>query len=107
MGDIPIRCVERIVETDLLLTIANRDAANPLNRIVRLACGHLRQTRNMRTARCPRCEEMLRRSLHDGSADYDAFRHHGARDSMTWLADPFWVVHEPGAEIRDRMPDDA
>lgn len=85
---------ERIIETDILLTIANR-RENPLDRIVDLACGHKANTTNMKRARCARCEEMLRRSIADGSEDYDSFRKGLIQDQMEWEADPLRPVHEP------------
>ena len=93
LQDIPF---ERIVETDLLAMMANPQI-NPIRdgRIVSLACGHKLLTKALRKARCPRCLEMLQRSITDGSEDYDAFRNHGKRDRMVWPDDPFRMLHEP------------
>lgn len=62
--------------------------------VVTLACGHNLFTKARNRARCPRCFEMLRRSITDGSADYDAFRNRGDIDTMEWPADPMRIFHE-------------
>jgi hypothetical protein len=87
---------ERIVRSDHLLTIYNPDVLlKECKRFVDLACGHKAITSAVSKAVCPRCTEMLRRSIKDGSEDWDAFRNHGARDEMAWPADPMRQFNEP------------
>ena len=56
--------------------------------IVQLACGHYHVTRNLNTSVCPRCTEMLKRSVETGEEDYESFRHGNMVDRMEWAADP-------------------
>lgn len=63
--------------------------------IVQLACSHYHVTRNIRAAVCPRCSEMLRRSIEDGREDWDGFRNGNVRDWMEWPADPCRQFNEP------------
>lgn len=87
---------EPIIRSDHLLTAFNPDVLlKKRKRFVDLACGHKAITAAISKAVCPRCTEMLRRSIHDGSADWDAFRNHGARDEMAWPADPMRQFNEP------------
>jgi hypothetical protein len=51
-------------------------------------------TRSIHRVRCPRCTEMLRRSLKDGSEDYEAFRKGDKRDQMIWDEDPCRILNE-------------
>lgn len=87
----PIR--EVIVRTDWLLT-AHAQFCNALKRIVVLECGHRIVSTRRKRARCLRCEEMLRRSLADGSEDYAAYRAGDAQDQMEWSDDPFRGLNE-------------
>ncbi len=95
---IPIpRLVERIVRTDILMTAFNRSklgSRTPRRRVVELACGHRIVTTAAHRARCMRCEEMLRRSVTDGSEDYESFRHGGKIDRMEWADDPHRALNE-------------
>lgn len=87
---------ELITGIDPVLTVFNPDVLlNEHKRFVHLACGHRAITSAISKAVCPRCTEMLRRSISDGSADWDAFRHHGARDEMAWADDPMRQFNEP------------
>ncbi len=91
---------ERIVETDVLAMIENPhlDIIKD-GRVVDLACGHKLLTRAMNRARCPRCREMLRRSLLDGSEDYDSFRKGLVPDRMEWEGDTMRIFHEPAYHL--------
>jgi len=85
---------EKIIGTDFFLMITNHRSDVLDDRPVDLACGHKALTKNKKSVRCPRCAEMLRRSLADGSEDWDAFRHHGKADTMIWLDDPMRQFNE-------------
>lgn len=85
---------EAILRVDWPLT-AYAHFKNVLDRVVTLKCGHRIVTRRSKRARCLRCEEMLRRSLTDGSEDYDAYRAGNIADRMEWDADPFRGLNEP------------
>lgn len=88
--------MERITSTDLLSLVLNGDEfLRTKRRVVDLACGHKTITAAAGQASCPRCQEMLQRSVDGGQEDYDAFRNHGARDRMIWRADPLRQFHEP------------
>jgi hypothetical protein len=87
----PLR--ELIIRTDWLLT-AHAHFSNPLKRVVVLGCGHRIVSTRSKRARCLRCEEMLRRSLADGSEDYAAYRAGDAPDRMEWPDDPFRGLNE-------------
>ena len=81
--------LERIVSRDHLAAAFNiekmlRDGQF----IVDLACGHKTYTGNLHKATCPRCTEMLRRSIENGTEDWEAFRFRGRLDTMEWLDDP-------------------
>lgn len=56
--------------------------------VVDLACGHKVYTRNLNRATCPRCTEMLRRSIENGSEDWESFRYRNHPDTMDWPDDP-------------------
>lgn len=88
---------ERIIETDHLATAYNRErlGLSMTRRIVKLACGHNAITRNSGVMRCPRCTEMLKRSIETGKEDYESFRHGNALDHMVWTADPCRRFNEP------------
>lgn len=62
---------ERIVQTDILATVFNRDKLGPdlCRRIVILECGHRAVTRNAKSSKCNRCHRMIMEGY-----DYDAFR---------------------------------
>jgi hypothetical protein len=85
---------ERIIRLDLVLHIFNPKLRVTGKHVVDLACGHKAITRNRKTTICPRCSEMLRRSIEDGSEDWDSYRHRGGRDTMTWPADPMRQFNE-------------
>lgn len=80
---------ERIVARDALAVAFNLDK-NLRDRkfIVDLACGHKAYTRNLNTMVCPRCTEMLRRSIETGREDWDGFRKGFVKDTMDWPDDP-------------------
>lgn len=88
---------ERIIETDHIATAFNRErlGLSMTRRIVKLACGHNAITRNSRVMRCPRCTEMLKRSVATGEEDYESFRHRDALDFMIWPDDPCRAFNEP------------
>lgn len=65
-----------------------------VRRIVRLACGHSAVTRNTKAMICPRCTEMLRRSIATGEEDYETFRHGNGTDRMEWADDPCRHLNE-------------
>lgn len=94
---LPIR--EMIVRTDWFLT-AHAHFRNALQRIVVLECSHRIISTRSKRARCLRCEEMLRRSLADGSEDYAAFRAGEIADRMDWPSDPFRGLNEPISRTR-------
>lgn len=87
---------ERIVATDVFLMAFNADLLLKQGKhIVDLACGHKAVTKAQGKVVCPRCTEMLRRSIEDGSEDYEGFRHRGLRDMMAWPEDPCRQFNEP------------
>jgi hypothetical protein len=88
---------ERIKETDYLATAFNRDrlGTSMSRRIVVLECGHRAITRNAGSMICPRCTEMLRRSIETGEEDYETFRRGNMKDEMVWPSDPCRVFNEP------------
>lgn len=80
---------EKIVKVDELLLIFNAERMlRDRKRVVELACGHLAYTGAVRQFICPRCTEMLRRSIEDGSEDYESYRKGLVRDLMVWPGDP-------------------
>lgn len=66
--------VEQIVETDLLLTMANYPNLGG-KRVALLACGHKVVTGNRLRAACAECHTMIL-----NGEDYDAFRRRGRAD---------------------------
>ena len=64
--------------------------------VVDLACGHKAYTGAVNRAVCPRCTEMLRRSLQDGREDWDSFRKGLIEDHMEWPEDPCRQFNERG-----------
>lgn len=86
--------MERIVQTDWLATAVNRDRLKGFTRIVDLSCGHKAVSAAHGRCICRRCEEMMRRSIADGSEDWDSFRHRDKRDTMEWREDPLRFIHE-------------
>ncbi len=87
---------ERIVRTDILLNSFNLDEfMKRRRRFVDLECGHKALTSAWERTVCLRCSEMLRRSLADGSEDYEAFRHGDGRDRMSWPDDLCRQFNEP------------
>ena len=87
---------ERIVRTDYLVLALNPNLGvrGDKKRVVDLACGHSALTGASGTIICPRCTEMLRRSIVDGGADYEAFRRGAVRDDMVWPDDPCQQLNE-------------
>jgi hypothetical protein len=89
---------EKIIRTDFILLALNQDmfekGGRGMDRVVDLECGHKTRTRNWERAHCPRCEEMLRRSIEDGSEDYESYRAGRTRDRMEWPDDPLRQFHE-------------
>lgn len=80
---------ERIIARDHLAAAFNsKRMIRERKFIVDLECGHKMYTRNLNKAVCPRCTEMLKRSIEDGSEDWDGFRHHGKLNQMEWPEDP-------------------
>ena len=80
---------EKIVDRDVMAAAFNVDKMlRDRKFVVRLACGHRCYTRNLNRAVCPRCTEMLRRSIKDGREDWDNFRKGLKSDTMEWLDDP-------------------
>jgi hypothetical protein len=80
---------ERIVARDHLATAFNADKMlRDRKFIVDLACGHKIYTRNLNKATCPRCTEMLRRSIETGREDWETFRYQNGLDTMEWPNDP-------------------
>lgn len=88
---------EKIVRLELLGNAFNglplSDAK--MRRLVELACGHVAFSAALDRVVCPRCSEMLRRSIEGLGEDWDAFRHHGAKDQMVWRDDPCRSHNEP------------
>lgn len=68
---------------------------NELKHVVELACGYNCYTGAMDRCVCPRCTEMLKRSLLGLGEDYEGFRHGGRRDMMAWPDDPCRQFNEP------------
>jgi hypothetical protein len=88
--------LERIVGRDALLAAFNLELVLKRRRFfVDLGCGHKALTGALSKVRCPRCMEMLRRSIADGSEDYDVFRKGLIRDRMVWRDDPCRAFNEP------------
>jgi len=88
--------LEKIISREPLITMANAEKMIRERKfVVQLDCGHLVHTRAANRAICPRCTEMLRRSLIDGSEDYDGFRKGFVRDTMVWPDDPCRQFNEP------------
>lgn len=80
---------ERIVSRDAFAAIFNVDKMlRDRKFLVDLACGHKAYTRNQNRMVCPRCTEMLRRSIADGGEDWESFRYRQGRDHMKWTKDP-------------------
>jgi len=88
---------ERIVRIDLLALAFNSERMiRDRKRVVDLACSHVSYTAAVNKVRCPRCAEMLRRSLDGtGSEDYEGFRAGQVIDHMIWKADPCRQFNEP------------
>lgn len=80
---------EEIIRTDHLATIFNSEKMLRDGKfLVDLACGHKHYTRAQKKSVCPRCTEMLKRSIKDGKEDYESFRKGLRQDTMVWLKDP-------------------
>lgn len=86
--------MERIVRTDIIATAFNRNRLKGMARIVDLACSHKAVTSAFNRCICLRCKEMFRRSIADGSEDWDSFRHAGKPDQMAWKDDPVRGLNE-------------
>jgi hypothetical protein len=108
MTDLPISPImERIVRTDVLSLVVNgEEFLRTKRRVVDLACGHRTITAAQTKAACPRCREMLRRSITTGDEDYDTFRNRGGRDRMVWADDPCRTLNEP-TDLSGRLLTDA
>lgn len=97
---------ERIVEIDALTAVFNaKMMLRDRKFLVHLACGHLTYTRARKSAVCPRCSEMLRRSIADGSEDWESFRQGKVRDRMIWREDPCRAFHEK-TDLAGNLVDD-
>lgn len=93
---------ERIIRRDHLTAAFNAERMIRERKfIVDLACGHKTYTRNLNKAVCPRCTEMLKRSIENGREDWESFRKGIKRDTMEWPADPCRQFHE---NIEDTKP---
>lgn len=80
---------EEIVRYDVIAAAFNAERMlRDRKFLVDLACGHKCYTQRLNRTRCPRCTEMLRRSIADGSEDYEGYRAGRVRDEMIWKADP-------------------
>lgn len=98
--------LEKIVRRDHIATAFNYERmARQRKFLVDLACGHKAYTAAIKRARCPRCTEMLRRSLIDGRENYAAFRDGEVRDGMVWHADPCRQFNEK-TDLAGRFADD-
>lgn len=87
---------EPIIETEPMLLLVNFEKfISTGKRVVRLACGHLHLTKNKKSSVCPRCTEMLRRSVKDGSEDHESFRRGSVIDRMDWCVDPCIILNQP------------
>jgi hypothetical protein len=88
---------ERIVETDYIATAFNRERLGPnmIRRIVKLECSHRAITSNSGAMKCPRCNEMLKRSIATGEEDYESFRKGLVPDHMDWPDDPCVLFNQP------------
>jgi hypothetical protein len=86
---------ERILRIDIFYHVwANVPLGPGKPRIVDLDCGHKALTRNLNRMICPRCTEMLRRSIATGEEDYETFRHGHGEDRMVWEGDPCRGLNE-------------
>lgn len=80
---------EEIVRVDYLAMVFNVERMRrDRKRLVDLACGHKCYTNRIGKTRCPRCTEMLRRSIKDGTEDYESYRAGRVHDEMIWRDDP-------------------
>jgi hypothetical protein len=86
---------ERIVRIDVMIMAFNVGRSALAPRVVELECGHRAITKSRKRMICPRCTEMLRRSIADGSEDYVSFRNGNALDRMSWKEDPCYRFNEP------------
>lgn len=79
---------EAVVRIDHLLWAFNADRMLADRKFfVDLACGHKHYSRSLNRACCPRCTEMLRRSIETGDEDYEGYRQHERQDCMIWRED--------------------
>jgi len=82
---------EEIMRTDFILMAFNQKKFNGKSgqkRPCDLACGHKVLTSAWNRTVCPRCVEMMKRSINGGEEDWDGFRHRGGNDTMIWREDP-------------------
>ncbi|MGY3581460.1 hypothetical protein ACVIGB_000470 [Bradyrhizobium sp. USDA 4341] len=87
---------EQIVSSEVFVMIFNAEKMiRDGKRLVNLACGHVAYGRALEKMVCPRCREMLRRSIEDGREDYEGFRHGNLPDVMVWPEDPCRQFNEP------------
>jgi hypothetical protein len=93
----PIRSApEKIIRICELSMIFNYEKfLTTKKRVVDLACGHKAFTGNLERMVCPRCSEMLRRSISGDGEDYDSFRKGLTSDQMIWREDPLRCLNEP------------
>lgn len=93
LSDMPF---ERIIDIEWLVMAQNQhlDILKD-GLVVRLACGHKLLTKARNRVCCPRCHEMLRRSIATGLEDYDSFRKGLIPDRMEWPGDTMRIFHEP------------
>lgn len=87
---------ERVVRVDHLAAAFNAERMLKDGKfLVDLACGHKAYTSALNKTRCPRCTEMLRRSIADGLEDYESYRKGLTQDHMIWRGDPCRQFNEP------------
>lgn len=97
---------EKIIRRDVIATAFNIDKMLKDKKfLVDLACGHKAYTGSINKCVCPRCNEMLRRSITDGSEDYESFRSGIIGDHMIWRDDPCRQFNEP-TDLEDNFIND-
>lgn len=87
--------LEKIIRRDALNGAVNADKMlRDRKFLVDLDCGHKAYTGAIDRARCPRCTEMLRRSIETGQEDWETFRAGHKPDQMVWPEDPCRTFNE-------------
>lgn len=87
---------EKVVRIDILLMALNKDVVDKGWVFYDLECGHKAKSKGYkRRMVCIRCTEILRRSIKDGSEDYESFRKGIVQDKMVWKDDPMRQFNEP------------